>query len=117
MAVTTRAGQGYRLTLTSPHGDEWSAEAGDAFECLMSLRELVEPEGILLCCNGARRDAWSSGMQRDMGSGFSTYLLSGVAKGQRPPTANTLDSAPPDLIASVADQRAWYSSWLGEPSP
>lgn len=107
--------RGHRLVLTSESGADWAAEAGDVFECLMMLREQVEPEGIRLCCNGSRLDAWASGMQRDMGSGFSTYLLAGVSKGQRPPTANTLDFAPPEMIAKVTEQRAWYKAWLGDP--
>jgi hypothetical protein len=80
----------------------------------MVLREQVEPRGIRVCCNGSRLDAWASGMQRDMGSGFSTYLLTGVAKGQRPPAVNTLDFAPPEVVVKVAEQRAWHKAWMGD---
>jgi len=67
--------RGYRLTLGAPDGRHWSAVAGDLFECLIVLRNQIEPLGMRACCNGARRDAWASGMQRDMGRGASVYLL------------------------------------------
>jgi hypothetical protein len=51
-------------------------------------------------------------MQRDMGSGMSTYLLGGVAKGERPPAVPTLEFAPPELVVCRDDQIAWYSGWL-----
>ena len=76
----------------------------------MGLREQVE--GIRLCCNGARRDAWASGMQRDMGSGFTTYLLGETPKGDRPPAVATLDAAPVEMIVTVDEQRSWCRAWL-----
>jgi hypothetical protein len=102
----------YRATLSAADGRSWSAEESDAFECLLALRTQIEPLGIGLCCNGCRRDAWASGMQRDMGGGFGVYLLDGVPKGQRPPQVKTLDPAPPAEVVSVAQQRAWHDEWL-----
>ena len=106
------APRGHRLMLRSPSDVEWAAEASDVFECLMVLRQQLEPEGVRLCCHGSRLDAWASGMQRDMGSGLSTYLLDGVAKGERPPAVPTLAFAPPELVVSRDDQIAWHSDWL-----
>ena len=45
------------------------------FECLMRLRLQVDGAGWLLCCNGARRDAFCSGTLRDVGGGKLVYLL------------------------------------------
>jgi hypothetical protein len=107
---------GYRLTLLAPDGREWSTEQGDIFECLLVLRDQVEPLGLRLCCNGARRDAWASGLQRDMGTGAWVYLLTGADAGQRPPQVRTLDPAPAVSVVSVQEQRAWYADWLARRS-
>ena len=101
----------YRITLRAPDARQWSGEATDIFECLIELRKQIEPLGLRTCCNGARLDAWASGMQRDMGGGAFVYLLDGVPPKQAPPQVNTLDPAPLDTIASVADQRAWHDEW------
>lgn len=100
-----------RLTCVSPDGRSWSAEATDVFECLMRLRLQMEEVGGRLCCNGARRDAWSSGMQRDMGQGYSCYLLADAPRGLRPPSVRTLDPTDPNKAVTVAEQTAWYQHW------
>jgi hypothetical protein len=105
------------MTCEAPDGSAWTAEAGDAFGCLMNLRREVESVGGRLCCNGARLDAWSSGMLRDMGSGFGCYLLDGVPHGQQPPMVHTLDPTDPDKAVTVEDQIAWYQRWTSERSP
>jgi hypothetical protein len=113
---TLSAHHSYRLTLRT-FGETWVAEAGDVFECLRGIRRQVEPRGLRLCCNGARRDAWSSGMQRDMGQGLTVYILQGVPKGTRPPQVDTLDHAPCHEVVPVEEQEACYRGWLGESAP
>jgi hypothetical protein len=102
----------YRLTVGAPDGRNWTAEDSDVFACLSAVREQVEPVGYRLCCNGARRDAWASGMQRDMGGGIVVYLLADVIGHDRPPQVETLAAAPPDAVCTVAEQRSWHDSWL-----
>jgi hypothetical protein len=114
---TVAAHRRYTLTCQAPGGRRWTAEAGDVFNCLLDLRRQVEPEGIQLCCQGARRDAWSSGMQRDMGKGLNVYLLEGVPAGQRPPVARTLSPVAAELAVTVDDQLAWHQRWLASLSP
>jgi hypothetical protein len=53
----------------------WSAEGPDLFKALRELRRALDLLGIRLGVNGARRDAWASGMQCDMGEGRVVYLL------------------------------------------
>ena len=110
---TIVAYRSYRLTLDTPDGRRWSAEASDVFQCLMELRGQVEPLGVRLCCNGSRYNAWSSGMQRDMGQGLVVYLLIRPRTNERPPQVDTLGAAPPAEIVTVAEQRAWHEEWLG----
>ena len=112
LAHSALAPRGHRLVLESPSEVEWTAEASDVFECLMVLRQQLEPEGVRLCCHGSRLDAWASGLQRDMGSGLSIYLLGAVAEGERPPSVPTLDFAPPELVVSRDDQMEWHREWL-----
>lgn len=107
------AHRGYRLTLVAPDSRSWTAFGPDIFECLLDLRRQVEPDGLRLCCNGSRPNAWSSGMQRDTGSGRVVFLLSKPRTRTRPPQVRTLDPAPSCEVVSVAEQLAWYSDWLG----
>jgi hypothetical protein len=100
------------LTLTGPDRT-WTATGVSVFAALMNLREQLDPEQILLCCNGARRNAWSSGMQQDMGRGRFVYLLEENQTG-RPFEVRTLDSAPSDQIATVPEQKEWYAGWLAQ---
>ncbi len=102
----------YQLTIWSPEARSWTAEASDVFDCLLELRKQIEPIGAHICCNGSRRDAWASGMQRDMGQGLVVYLLDGVQPKERPPQVNTLDPAPATEVVSVEVQLAWHGDWL-----
>jgi hypothetical protein len=101
----------YRVELRSPAGVTWSAEAGDVFWCLIELRRQLEPEGVALCCNGARRDAGVTGLLADMGEGRRVYLLDGIDGPQRPPIADTLAPVPCDVVVSVDEQLTWLDDW------
>jgi hypothetical protein len=85
--------------------------ARDLFASLLELRRELEPLGIQLCCNGARRDAWPTGMMRDMGGGFAVCLHEGVAADAKPPEVRTLAYAPPDQVVSVEEQDPWCEAW------
>lgn len=65
--ITARRGRGWLLTLLSQGGGLWAAEGADLFKALRELRRILDPLGIRLGVNGARRDSWASGMQCDMG--------------------------------------------------
>jgi len=87
--TTSRRGRDWLITITSPDGTSWAAEGPDLFNALRALRRILDPLGIRLGVNGARRDAWASGMQCDMGEGCVVYLL---IEGQigRPEQVSTL---------------------------
>lgn len=91
----------------------WTATGLSVFAALMGLREQLDMEEIRVCCNGARRNAWSSGMQQDMGRGRFVYLLEENQSG-RPTEVHTLDAAPCDQIATVQEQKEWYAGWLAQ---
>jgi hypothetical protein len=91
----------------------WTATGTDVFEALMNLRLDLEAEGVRLCCNGARRNAWASGMQRDMGRGRFVHLLEKGTTG-RPPQVRTLDAAPCGEIVTVQEQKDFHADWLAQ---
>ena len=118
LTCETIARHDYRLTCEASDERRWTVRAHDIFECLMRLRLQVEGAGWLLCCNGARRDAFCSGTLRDVGGGELVYLLEGVLPrsapayaGQRPPVAETLDPVAPILAATVEQLWRWYGEW------
>ena len=107
-----RKGRGWLLTLNGDGTkDTWAASGPDLFEALRNLRRVIDPLGFRLALNGARRDAWASGMQRDMGEGRYVYLLEPGQKG-RPEQVDTLGTAPIEFIGSVAEQETHYAHWL-----
>jgi hypothetical protein len=108
---TGRRGRDWQLTLTSPDDESWAAEGPDLFKALRALRRILDPLGICLGVNGARRYAWASGMQCDMGEGRVVYLL---VEGQvgRPEQVSTLGPAPLSHVGSVDDQNRQHEQWL-----
>lgn len=80
VAFDLTAGNDRVATFVSEFGTLRFQEA-DFFECLRRFRERVEPSGWRVLVNGARRDAWPSGMARDMGAGLKLYILRGKPLG------------------------------------
>ena len=78
------------LALAGDAGRRWDARSGDVFDALMNLRRKLEPVGVQLCCNGARRT--------------------------RPKHVRTLDLAPPSEVVTVAEQLAFQEQWRAERS-
>jgi hypothetical protein len=108
----TTAPREFRLTCEAPDGRRWISEARNVFDCLLRLRFQVEKAGLLICCNGARRDAWAYGMAGDMGRGWQVYLLEGFPKeGVRAPLVATLDAASPEQVVTVKEQFGWFDAW------
>ncbi|GAA2756150.1 hypothetical protein [Actinopolymorpha rutila] len=93
-----------------PAPQTWTATGTDVFDAVLNLREQLDAVGVRLCCNGARRNAWASGMQRDMARGRFVYLL-GDEPGH-PGQVPALDPAPCDQVVTVQEQKNFYSSWL-----
>ena len=109
--TTSRRGRDWLITITSPDGTSWAAEGPDLFNALRALRCILDPLGIRLGVNGARRDAWASGMQCDMGEGCVVYLL---VEGQagRPEQVSTLGDTSISHVGTVDDQDQQYERWL-----
>lgn len=80
----------------------------DAFHALELFRRKIEPQGFRALCNGSRRDAYPSGMCRDMGRGFMLYPI--PAEG--PPDLKTFEPAAPELIGTVEEQLNNWTDWV-----
>lgn len=92
-------------------GSAYSGEGADLFEALSRARQEMERDSLLLCCNGARRNARPSPAQSGEGANV-VYLL---------PTYRLLTvrdvfplfaPAPPESVASVNEQTEYYVSKL-----
>jgi hypothetical protein len=109
--TTSRRGRDWLIALTDNDGNSWASEGPDLFEALRALRRTADPLGIRLGVNGARRNAWASGMQRDMGEGRFVYLLTEGETG-RPPQVSTLGPASVAEVGSVKEQEEQHARWL-----
>jgi hypothetical protein len=110
--TASRRGRAWLLTITSPDNTSWAAGGPDLFKALRELRRLLEPLDIRLGVNGARRDAWASGMQCDMGEGRVVYLL---VEGQtgRPAQVSTIGPTALEYVGTLDEQDEQYARWLG----
>jgi hypothetical protein len=84
------------------------------FEALVRLRRQLEPDGLMVMVQGARRYTYPSGMVRDMGGGMQVYVIRPGLPARLEDLVETLDDAPPDQVATVDEQRAIFEAWLAE---
>lgn len=93
----------------------YTATAPDMFEALVRLRRQLEPDGLMVAVQGARRDTYPCGMARDMGGGTQVYVMRPGLHARPEDLVETLDDAPPDQIATVDEQRAFAETWRAGP--
>ena len=110
--IAGRNGRDWSLTLTSPT-ESWIGKGSDCFGAVRDLMAQLEALEITIGVDGARPNAWSSGMQRDMGEGRTTYLTELGSHG-RPATVQTLDPAPLDSVGTLIEQDNFHGEWLAE---
>ncbi len=103
------------LTLKLADGRIWTAAEPDYFECLVSIRRSLEKNDLAICCQGARKDVWASGMARDMGAGLRAYVLKEGRKASIDDLVDIFDPAPAEVVATVAEQELYAKKWLGQP--
>lgn len=108
----SRPDGGWKLTLTGDR-QSWAASGHNAFQALRALRAEIDRAGITIGLNGARPNAWASGMQADMGEGKVVYLCE-LGKPGRPSSVRTLEPAPLDEVGSVAEQDEFHAAWLAD---
>lgn len=88
----------------------------DLFDCLLSLREHLESRGLLLCCQGARRDVSPSGMTRQMSNGRLAYIIRPNARVSDDDLVDIFEPADCRDAVSVAQQKAEIMKIFRHPS-
>lgn len=97
----------WRLTVTC--GEIVERFVGDdLFECLVAWRKRLEANRAKVLCDGARLDAYPSGMAREMNGAQQVYVLDTGKPARRENLVLTFDVSPIDKIASVSAQAAYY---------
>ncbi|MEM7225435.1 MAG: hypothetical protein AAF495_20835 [Pseudomonadota bacterium] len=107
----------YRINVEIPDLLHQSFEANDVFECLIKLRRLIEPMGWRVLCNGARKDAYPSGMARDMGGGFGLYVLVLGRHALTKHLISTFDPCAAHQVGTIEEQKAFFRRWVRSPKP
>ena len=106
--------RGWTLKVTIPGLGLRQAFGPDLFECLLRLRAELEPLGYRTLVDGARRNAWPSGMARDMAGGRKAYLPVLGQHGHREDMVDIFGPADEADTALVHEQRAFSERWLAE---
>jgi hypothetical protein len=109
-----RQARHYVMELRSPELGVYQARETDLFECLRTIRRELEPSDVRLCCNGARVDAWASGMARDMGGGKEAYILHMSRRAQPSDLVSIFDPAPVETVGTVDEQEAYAHRWMDQ---
>ena len=88
----------------------------DVMDALIEVRRQLEDRGLVLCCQGARRNVWASGQLRQFTDGERGYVLTEVRSTDPDDPfeiVDLLDAAPADQVVSLGEQhqfiRAFYS--------
>ncbi|MFF8283831.1 hypothetical protein ACF06W_14010 [Streptomyces albus] len=95
----------HRLACTRADGRRKEYEAGNFFRCLALAREDLEKEGLLLCCQGARKDITISGMQAQMSDGLYAYVFDPQTRTVSKEEVCIFDPAPLSEVGTVEQQR------------
>ncbi|WP_367125675.1 hypothetical protein [Streptomyces phytohabitans] len=104
--VTLSVTGGAELTLSRP-GVPSEVHAGvSLFGCLLGVRETLEAEGLLLCCQGARPDVTTSGMQSQMPDSRHAYTFDLESRTVNTEMVDILAPAPFSSVATISEQRA-----------
>jgi hypothetical protein len=100
-----------RIEFRSSTRDAVTFSHDDFFECLVDLRRMVEKEGGLVLCQGARKDVFPSPQMRASAS-MSAYCLELTKPASNQARVRIFDPVPADEVASIEEQRAFYDHWL-----
>ena len=100
---------GYELVLEH-EGRQTHASALDYFEAFQQARRRFEADGFRFLCYGASRNAFASGMARDMGLGLNVYL---ITPGEAPERIVHIFDSGPDVIPATVDENwAFIQEWV-----
>lgn len=98
-----------KLRLHRPLLPAMEAESWSIFHSLLEIREILEDEGLIPLCNGARRDVWLSGAQAQMGGGRVAYLYNrSTTEDEESSPIDILGPTGIQLVGTIDEQKATF---------
>ena len=93
-------------------GQSFAATGDDFFESFSSIREQLEPMGLLPKCYGAHLRAFPSGMSRGMGGGVQIYRFTLGSQARTKDLIHMFKTDDEVQPATVKEQRAFHDQWI-----
>ncbi|WP_328472654.1 hypothetical protein OHA21_10470 [Actinoplanes sp. NBC_00393] len=84
----------------------------DLFDALQQVRLELERQGLVIAVQGARTDAYPTGMIRNMVAASRVYIMEIGRDVERKHLVNTFAEAELHTIGTVEQQDAHYREWL-----
>lgn len=100
----------WRIKVSDGDGGVFEAEGVDLFRALQQVRREIESHDVLLCCNGARRNARPSPQASDSGGGM-VYLLPLLRAPTGEDLVPLLGKAPLRNVGSVSEQERFWEKY------
>lgn len=100
----------YRINIDSPAGPI-SATADDLFSALQQIRSALGSQDWLIGVQGARKDAYPSGMLRDTVGARRVYILYFGKDMDRNDLVDIFAEADVSLLGTVDQQVEYYRNW------
>ncbi len=98
---------------TEVNGLVYSTTSEDGFfDVLINIRNQLRDDGLKIAILGAGRNVYPSPMIARMGDGDLAYFLTMKKQALREDLVSIFTPCERDLIVSVAEQEAFYASWL-----
>jgi hypothetical protein len=113
VSITVTGERPYELTLSREDQPAERFGGDNLFPCLLSVRERLEADGLLLCCQGARLDVTNTGLLKQMTDGKYVYTFDPDARTINEETVYALDPAPFEIVGSVAAHRSAIFALFG----
>ena len=94
------------------NGRKCVARGENCFDTLTKLRSELEKDNITLLCNGAAINVYPSGMMRDVSTCELAYKMEIGKPAKWDDVVNIFEYDPSLRIATVSEQKQYYSEWL-----
>lgn len=105
-----------QLLLHAPWGTI-AAAGNDWFEALKGLRGELEPAGWMIAVQGSRKQAFASGMIRNMVGAVRVHICEPGRRVTRADFMPIFAEAPLDDVVTLDEQAEWHRAWLASLPP
>ncbi|MFC9681365.1 hypothetical protein [Streptomyces sp. NPDC056948] len=101
----------WTLRVADPQGRDYCGKGQDLYEALRQVRVEMEGDCLMLCCNGARKNAHPSPSMSAAGADF-VYLTPAYRVLTLRDIFPLLGPAPPSSVVTVEEQKDYYAAKL-----